>query len=159
LAAGAALVLAAALLTGCGYSMQGRPEVDSVRVERIRNNTTEPGLQDILYDSLAIELGKYGVRLDSGAKNRVEGSLEDITVNNLASKDGLAVHFEVNVKGNFSLVGPGDERRPLTRQSSYIVTFTTTGPLEELTSMRERAIRQAMSDLATELASSVVQGQ
>jgi hypothetical protein len=47
----------------------------------------------------------------------------------------------------------------LRNKNRYIVTFTTTGPLEDLTSQREQAIRLAMRDLATELAASVVYGK
>lgn len=149
------VLLAALALSACGYSVR-RPPVDSVRLGVIKNNTTEPKLEDRLYEALTTELMKNGIRVDSGSSHALEGTIDEITLRGTAEKDEVTVQYEVGINGSFFLVEQSGERKPLRKSNAFIVTFQSEGPLAEVVAFKERATITALRDMAAEIVTSIV---
>ena len=150
------LALLIVSLTGCGYSAAIKPPVDTIKIDITRNLTTEPGLQDLFYETLVLELVRNGISIDPSAAYTLVGALKEVKVRNLAMIDHLTVQFEVNINGEFYLLEPGGGKRTLQSSNVFIVSFVKLGSLEGVMSEQERAIRMALKDLSSELADSIM---
>lgn len=148
-------VLCSVLLIGCGYSLRRAPSFTSLSVGPVANNTSEPRLQDIFYDSLSAELMKRGIRVASGADYRLESSLEEVHISSTAEKEGVSVQYEVTIKGQFFLVAPDGNKTPLRGSNVFTVAFGGEGALELLTAGKELAIKRALEDLSREIAAAL----
>ncbi len=144
------------LLAGCGYNFVSSAPIDTVKLGEIKNMTLEPGMQDQFYETLALELVRKGISIDPSAPYTITGTLEKVAVGNLVMKDHLTVQYEVTVRGDFFLEGPGKRKRPLRKSNVFIVTFVRMGALEGVISERERAIKIALKDLSAELAAAIL---
>jgi hypothetical protein len=151
------IVLAALVLpVGCGYHIRKAPSVDSVRLGRIVNNTTEPKLQDRLYESLLLSLMKNGIRIKNSAQYELKGSIDDIELRGTAEADGVAIQYEVRISGDFVLKGPDGKARKLRSRNVFIVTFGSTGALEDVIAQKETAIMTALDNMASEIVTSII---
>jgi hypothetical protein len=151
------IVLALLVLpAGCGYHIRKAPSVDSVRLGRIVNNTTEPKLQDKLYESLSLSLMKNGIRIKNSAEYELKGSIDDIEIRGTAEADGVAIQYEVRISGNFVLIGPDGKTKKLRNSNVFIVTFGTTGAMEHVIAQKETAIMISLDNMSSEIVTSIL---
>jgi hypothetical protein len=148
--------VAAVVLVGCGYSVRQTPGFSSLAIGRIENNTPEPRLEDILYEELALELSRKGIRVERGAGHALTGSIDRYVLRGLAEREGVNVQFQVQITGNFTLRGPRGEERPIRGSGAFLVTFAGRGPLESVLANRDEAVRRSLRDMAREIVWDIV---
>ena len=150
-------VLFAALLTSCGYSVRPEPAAKALSIGAIDNRTHEPGLAHTLRVELTDRLASRGVLVSDGSKEEITGTLRSLKVLPLAERGGLIVKFSVIIRGEFVLTNPDGTQRQLHTPLNYIVTFGSNVPLNALYSMRELAVKQAISELAEDIAAATAE--
>lgn len=152
------LLFCAALGAGCGYRAMGKSDLpfSSVEVASIKNTTVEPGLEDRLRFALTAELLRNGIRPGHGAEYHVEGTITTYDLRVLTERSGIAMEYEVSVRGEFRLVGPGGSVKALSGGGVFIVAFSSSERLESVLALREKATDRALRDLAAELVASMV---
>lgn len=139
-------------LASCGYSIRPEPTVKAISIGNIDNRSHEPGLGDELRMALTMELVSRGVRVSDNAGHEISGALSGIEITPLAVRSGIVVKFSVRISGGFRLKGPEDEFTVLKTPLSYIVTFGSDVPLDNLYAMRQKAAQRAIKNLAEDLA-------
>jgi hypothetical protein len=141
-------------LCGCGYTLYSRMALpfDSIQIERIDNITLEPKLQDKLYRALTEEFLKNGVTVRPNADYKLSGTIRLFELHILSEKRGVAVEYEAVMKGDFRLKGPSGETKDLKNIGSpFIVSFSGSGPLEDVLAFKEVASEKAAKDIAMEI--------
>ena len=154
------LVLACAMLlvASCGYSIRQSPAISEVRIGEIKNMSFEPGLQDTFIISLERELTRRGIRVDRSAEYVLEGRINNVQIKGTAEAEGVTVQYEVTITGDFFLVhpdGPSEQRKELRGRDNFIVSFNARGDLQQVMSSKEGALRQALDNLASDIATDV----
>lgn len=147
------------ILFGCGYTLQGRTSLpfDSIQIEGIENKTIEPKLQDKFFRAITEEFLKYGVSVQSHADYKLSGTIDRYRLRVLSERSGVAVEYEVIIKGDFRLVGPsGDTRDIKDIGSPFIVSFPASSVLEEVLAFKELASEKAIRDMAMEVAAAII---
>lgn len=146
------------LLSGCGYTLQGKATLPfkSITLGKIINKTFEPGLEDRMQLALIDELMKNGFSIDKSGQHRVEGIINTLELRTLSTKSGVAVEYEVIVRGEFSLIEAKGKTKPLRNSGAYIVSFLSKDSLHGVMAMKEKAIGRALRDLSSELAVSII---
>ncbi|MBI4683601.1 MAG: hypothetical protein HY755_00185 [Nitrospirae bacterium] len=141
------------LLAGCGYKFQGRETLpfDSVRIGKIENKTVEPKLEDKLHRALAEELTKYGITITKSAEHIISGVIESFELKPLSEKEGLAVEYEIVIKGRFFLTRPDGKIIELRNKGAFIVSFYSGGNIQEIMASKEQAIENALKNLSSEI--------
>lgn len=153
------LLSALCFLTGCsGYKFQGRATLpfDSVRIGRIENRTFEPKLEDKLQKTLADELIKNGIMISKNAGHVITGVITKFELKPLTEKDGLAVEYEVIIKGQFFLTSPEGKVTELRNSGVFIVSFYNETSLQALVASKEPAIETALKNLSSEIRAGIV---
>lgn len=155
------LLSALCFLIGCGYKFQGRETLpfDSVRIGRIENRTFEPKLEDKLQKALADELIKNGIMISKNSGHVITGVITKFELKPLTEKEGLAVEYEVIIKGEFFLTSPEGKVTELRNSGVFIVAFYNAGSLNELTASKEPAIETALKNLSSEIRAGIVYRQ
>jgi len=150
-----ACMICAVLVSGCGYSLQGRTDLpfESVSLGVIENKTTEPKLQDRMSRLLAGTLMEYGVDVSPSAMYRIEGSIATFAVTPISEKSLSAIEYQITIIGKFYLVDVQTQRKgPLLEVSSPFVTyFRSSGALVSVLAQKEAASESALKDLSQEL--------
>ena len=156
-AAATALILACAMLlmASCGYSIRQNPAIPEIRIGKIRNMSFEPGLQDIFILSLERELTRRGIRVDRQAGYVLEGTINNIEIKGTAEANDVTVLYEVTITGTFYLVDPGGKRKKLKGRDNFIVFFNARGDLQRVMSSKQGALRRALDNLASDIATDV----
>ena len=152
-------MLIALSLYGCGYSLQSRAALpfDSIQIQRIENKTVEPKLQDRFYEAITQEFLKYGVTVQSNADYKLSGTINRFELRVLSEKEGIAVEYEVIIKGDFRLVEPSGAVKDIKNIGSpFIISFTAPNPLESVLAFKELASEQAIRDMAMEVAAALI---
>lgn len=147
------------LLSACGYAVQTSSPVESVSIGRIENRTFEPKLEDRLSDALVSAFLSNGIRIAGASPYTVKGTINDFELKNLAEKGGVAVRYEVVIKGDFFLVNPDGTSRKLRNSGVFIVSFPSEDALERVLALKEEATVRALNDLAEEIAASILYGR
>lgn len=152
------VVFQTVVISGCGYTLHGKASLpfSSITIGRIINKTFEPGLEDRLQLALVDELMKDGFSIDGSGQNRIEGAVNAFELRTLSIKSGVAVEYEVIVRGDFRLTEASGKTRALRNNGVYIVSFLSTDSLQGVMAMKEKAIEKALSDLSSEIAASVM---
>lgn len=146
-------------LYSCGYTLHNKVSLpfDSIRIGSIENMTAEPKLQDHLHQALAEEFLKRGVNVYSGSGYELSGVIDKFELKILSEKSELAAEYEVIMKGDFQLIGPsGDVRELKNMGSPFIVSFDSTGILNELIAAKEFALHRAVKDMAEEISAAII---
>lgn len=153
----AAIVL---LLTACGYAIHGRANLpfNSISIGSIINKTFEPGLEDRMKIALVDELMKNGLLINSSAGHKINGVINTYELRTLSEKAGVAVQYEVVIRGDFKLIDPSGKARPLMGQGVYIVSFLSAESLQNVMALKEKAIERALRDLSSEVVASAIYG-
>jgi len=142
-------------LAGCGYTIKRSP-VASVHIGMIENMTSEARLNDRLTEALVAAFMKNGIQVRGSSEHSVEGTIESLELNQLAEAGDVTTTYRVVVKGEFFLVGPDGKKTKLANTGKYIITFSSEGSLTPIIAGKELAIRQALDDMADEIAASVL---
>lgn len=153
-------LLIACCFAACGYTLHGRADLPfpSLAVGKIVNNTFEPRLEDRMQVALADELMKSGFLIDSNSGYRLNGTITAFELKTLSEKSGVAVEYEVTVRGDFKLVGSSGKARELRNHGVFIVSFPSTDSLQNVVALKERAIEKALRDLSIEIIASIIYG-
>ena len=148
------------LAVGCGYKIQGKADLpfSSISISKIVNRTYEPRLEDRMQIALVDELMKSGFLIDGNSGYRIEGSLTTFELKTLSEKAGVAVEYEVTVRGDFRLVDPSGKARQLRTHGVFIVSFPSTDSLQSVVALKEKATEKALRDLSTEIIASIIYG-
>ncbi len=143
---------------GCGYTLQGRETLpfDSVRIGHIENRTFEPKLEDKLQKALADELIKNGIMISKSSGYIINGVIEAFELKTLSEKEGLAVEYEVVIKGKFSLTSPEGKVTELRNSGAFIVSFYNAGSVQEIMASKEQAIESALKNLSSEIRAGII---
>ena len=143
---------------GCGYKLQGRESLpfDSVRIGRIENKTYEPKLEDKLQKALADELIKNGIMISKNSEHVINGVIEAFELKALSEKEGIAVEYEVIIKGKFFLTSPEGKATELRNSGAFIVSFYNEGSLQEIMASKEQAIEIALKNLSSEIRAGII---
>lgn len=151
-------VLFSVLLTGCGYTIHGRSSLpfQSIAVSKIVNKTYEPRLEDRMQVALVNELMRSGFVMDSGSGYRIIGNLTTFDLATLSEKVGVAVEYEVTIRGDFRLVDPFGGVRVLRNRGVFIVSFPSTATLQNVIALKELATERALKDFASEIVASII---
>ncbi|HET6515384.1 MAG TPA: LPS assembly lipoprotein LptE [Thermodesulfovibrionales bacterium] len=148
----------ALLLSGCGYTIHGRANLpfQSISIGKIINKTLEPKLEDKMQVALVEELLRNGFIFEKTADHTIDGTITAYDLRVLSEKGGVAAQYEVDIKGNFRLTDASGKTRPLRSSGAFIVSFLSTGNLEDVMAQKELAIDRAMRDFAREIVASVI---
>ena len=148
-------LLTAALISGCGYTLQGRSDLpfDNISLGTIENSTVEPKLQDRMSRLLAETLMEYGVDVRPSAANRIEGTISQFNLTPVSEKSLSAIEYQITVVGDFRLVDVKTQKsQPLLSVSSPFITyFRSSGTLVSVLAQKEAASESALRDLSREL--------
>lgn len=146
------------LVVGCGYTLYGKANLpfQSIAVSKIVNKTFEPGLEDRMQIALTDELMRSGFLIDAGSGYSIIGSLTAFELKTLSEKEGVAVEYEVTIKGDFKLVGPSGRAREMKKRGVFIVSFASTGSLQNVIALKERATEKALKDFSSEIVASII---
>lgn len=145
-------------VSGCGYTLQGKASLPfgSITIGKIINKTFEPGVEDRMQLALVDELMKNGFTIDNSGQHRIDGVINAFELRTLSTKSGVAVEYEVVVRGDFRLTEAAGKTRPLRNSGVYIVSFLSKDSLQGVMAMKEKAIERALKDLASEIAASII---
>jgi outer membrane lipopolysaccharide assembly protein LptE/RlpB len=148
-------LLTAALISGCGYTLQGRSDLpfDDISLGDINNATVEPKLQDRMSRLLAETLMEFGVDVRPLAANRIEGTISHFDLVPVSEKSLTAIEYQITVVGDFKLVDVKTQKsQPLLGISSPFITyFRSSGTLVSVLAQKEAATESALKDLSREL--------
>jgi outer membrane lipopolysaccharide assembly protein LptE/RlpB len=146
------------LVAGCGYTIYGKANLpfQSITVSKIVNKTYEPRLEDKMQTALTDELMRSGFVIDGSSGNRIEGSIATFVLNTLSEKSGVAVEYEVVIKGDFKLIDPLGKTRELRQRGVFIVSFSSTDSLQNVVARKEMAIEKALKDFSSEIVASII---
>lgn len=148
-------LLMAALVSGCGYTLQGKANLpfDSVSLGTIQNTTVEPKLQDRMSRLLAETFMEYGFDVRPAAMHKIEGTIFRFDLIPVSEKSLTAIEYQITVVANFDLIDEQTRKRePLASVSSPFITyFRTSGALVSVLADKEAATEKALRDLSQEL--------
>ena len=152
-------LLSALCISGCGYTLQSRTTLpfNSIQIQGIENKTVEPKLQDMFYRAVTEEFLKHGISVQSHADYKLSGTINRYKLNVLSERSGVAVEYEVIIKGDFRLVGPSGNAKDIKNIGSpFIVSFPVSGPLEDVLAFKELASERAIRDMAMEVVAALI---
>lgn len=102
------------------------------------------------------ELIRSGFVIDGSSGHSIDGSLTTFVLNTLSTKNGVAVEYEVVIKGDFRLVDPFGKARALRHQGVFIVSFSSADSLQNVVAQKELAIERALKDFSSEIVASII---
>ncbi|MCL5021851.1 MAG: LPS assembly lipoprotein LptE [Nitrospirae bacterium] len=149
------------LASGCGYTLQGRADLpfQSVAIGKMINRTFEPRLEDRMQTALVDELLKSGFLIDGSSGYKIIGNLTSFDLKTLSEKSGVALEYEVTIGGDFRLIDPSGKARQLRNRGVFIVSFPSTGGLQDVVALKEQATEKALRDLSVEIVASIIYGR
>jgi len=159
--AGLTIFLLSWVLWGCGYRLEGRetslpPEIQTIAVPTLANQTLEAGIENVFTTALVREFNRDRrlrlVRAKEG-DSILRGSIQDFSVSSVTYDDaGFVVEYRVEVTMEVSL-----------RRVDTDEVLWQTGPIREIETYRatsnvltnEARKREAVEQIARELAETV----
>ncbi|MDA8387181.1 MAG: LPS assembly lipoprotein LptE [Nitrospiraceae bacterium] len=154
----AACLLGLLMLSGCGYTFAGRKylRVTSVKIGPIKNNSSEPGLSEMLVSALSDELSKQGIDVDQDSPNRIEGSLDRFDLTGTSEENQSFTAYQVAISGHFVLRDANGKEFLLPGTAPFIVSFSSQGALNQVFAQRELAVQAGMQQLASQIVSGLL---
>ncbi|MBI5188729.1 MAG: hypothetical protein HZA07_06645 [Nitrospirae bacterium] len=142
-------------LFGCGYTIHSKISLpfDSIQIGKIENKTLEPKLQDRLHKALTEEFLKHGIQVGAtGSGYRLECIIEHFDLNTLSERNDITVEYEVVIRGNFKLIDPSGNAKDFKDICSpFIVSFPSSGRLEDVLAYKELVSERVVRDMAMEI--------
>ncbi|HMK56128.1 MAG TPA: LPS assembly lipoprotein LptE [Dissulfurispiraceae bacterium] len=153
-------LLMSLLVSGCGYTLQGRSELpfDTVSIGAIQNATVEPKLQDRMSRLLAESLMEYGFDVRQAAAYRIEVTIVKFDLVPVSEKSLTAIEYQITVVGDFRVVDVRTQQtQPLLGVASPFITyFRSSGSLVSVLAQKEAATESALRDLSQELVRRII---
>lgn len=144
---------------GCGYTVLTKANLpfDTVKIGNIKNTTSEPKLQDKLYEALTVAFMKRGVSVTDSSDNVVEGTINYFGVGIAATSQNVASSYVTVIKGDFTFKGPDGKVRRLPGMSSpFYESFDSQLAVNDIISAKESEDEQAIGSLALRLVSELL---
>ena len=156
--ASAALLGFLLALSGCGYTFAGRQglKVTSVSIGPIKNNSSEPGLAQMLIPALSDELSKQGINVDQDSPNRLEGTLDRFDLTGVSEENQSFTAYQVTMSGHFVLKSANGKEILLPGTAPFIVSFSSQGTLNQVFAQRQTAVQSGMQQLASQIVSGLL---
>jgi outer membrane lipopolysaccharide assembly protein LptE/RlpB len=164
-----AIVIATALLSGCGYTLVGRGStlpagLKVIRFETLANETSRVGVEQRVSREVARELatrGRFEVRADSrGADAELSGAVTQFDLYPVAFDDvGRAKEYQVAVTARVTLKTLPDEK-VLWENPAYTFreNYTLSASAASYADRENEAIDRVAERFAASLVSSVLEG-
>lgn len=152
-------LLSAVFFLGCGYSIHNRASLPfkEIQIISVENQTIEPKLQDRLYEALAEEFLQRGVKVTDSALCKLSGVINKFELRVLSEKEGVAVEYEVIVRGDFKFIdSTGRSKEIKNIGSPFIVSFYSRGQLDEVIALKELTSQRAVKHLAAEVVTNII---
>jgi hypothetical protein len=146
-------------INGCGYTLHGRSALpfQDVAIGVIENKTVEPKLQDNLAVALTQEFLKEGITVTPAAQYKLSGVIHTFSLRILSEKSDVAAEYEVTIKGDFRIIDPSGKITEMKQVGSpFIVSFPSSGQLNELIAFKEQASNRALQDMAAEIVANLI---
>ena len=148
-------LLLAALVTGCGYTLQGRADLpfETLSLGTIQNTTVEPKLQDRMSRLLAQTLMEYGFDVRPAARYKIEGSITRFILTPVSEKSLTAIEYAITIVADFSVIDILTQKKESLAyvSSPFITYFRSSGALVSVLAQKEAATESALRDLSQEL--------
>lgn len=144
---------------GCGYTIHKKTELpfDTIQVTSIENKTLEPKLQDRLCNAITLEFLKHGISVQKSAGYKLDGIIKKFELKVLSEKSDIAVEYEITIIGDFKLTGPDGKTKEFKNIGSpFIVSFSSTGLLNELIANKENITEKAVKEMAADLVATII---
>ena len=149
------------MLSGCGYSVYTKSSLpfDAIHIDRFENRTSQPKLEDKLLRSLTEEFVQQGIAVYSHAQYRLSGVIKHYDVRMLSQKSGSAAEYEVIIESDCKLFEPSGEKRIFKDIGSpFIVSFPSSGTLEEMVASKDLALDRALQEISKEIVALLMYG-
>ncbi|GBD98266.1 hypothetical protein BMS3Abin07_00277 [bacterium BMS3Abin07] len=147
------------LVTGCGYTVRktsGLPFRD-INISSIINKTSEPNIEDVLYEKLGTEFLKQGIQVKASSKYILNGEINEFLLKVVSEKNEFSREYEVVIRADFSISGPDNFRKRYNAmQSPFIESFIAERSINSIISLKETATEQALESLADRLVTEVI---
>jgi hypothetical protein len=146
-------------VSSCGYQIHNRAALPfkAIKIGKIENKTLEPKLQDRLYTALTEEFLKQGVDVSPAAGYKISGTIHQFDLRVLSEKSDVAADYELIIKADFTLTDPSGKAKEFKNITSpFIISFSGTGPLNDLIASKELAYERAMRDMAMEIVAALI---
>lgn len=144
------LILLILSLSSCGYSISGRKSlgIDSIKIGKIVNKTSEPYLQDELNTALVDEFQRRGVKITDLSENIIEGEITDYKLLLLSEQKGMGLEYQTQITGNFKVVCENKTFEYKGITSPSIDYFAAQNNLNSSISQKETSNQQAIKGVA-----------
>jgi outer membrane lipopolysaccharide assembly protein LptE/RlpB len=153
-------LLFAVLVSGCGYTLQGKSSLpfEAVSLGVMQNTTVEPKLQDRMSRLLAETLMEYGFDVRTSAKYRIEGKISRFDVTPVSEKSLTAIEYQIVITADFDLVDMQTQKKEIIASvsSPFITYFRSSGALVSVLAQKEASTESAIKDLSQELVRQIV---
>lgn len=149
------------LLPGCGYAIYTKSSLpfDAIQIDRFVNRTSQPKLEDKLFRALTEEFVRQGIPVLSQAEYKLGGVIRHYDVRMLSEKSGSAAEYEVIIESDLTLFEPSGEKRVFKDIGSpFIVSFPSSGTLEELVASKDLALDRALQEISQEIVGILIYG-
>jgi len=132
---------------------------DSIHIDRFENRTSQPKLEDKLFRALTEEFVKQGINVYSHAEYKLGGVIKHYDLRILSEKSGSAAEYEVIIESDFSLFDPSGEKKTFKDIGSpFIVSFPSSGTLEEMVATKDLALDRALQEISREIVALLMYG-
>ena len=153
-------LLFAVLVSGCGYTLQGRSDLpfEAVSLGAIQNTTVEPKLQDRMSRLLAETLMESGFDVRNSARYRIEGKISRFDLTPVSEKSLTAIEYQITLTADFDLVDMQTQKKEVLASvsSPFITYFRSSGALVSVLAQKEASTESAIRDLSQELVRRIV---
>jgi hypothetical protein len=125
---------------------------DAIHIDHFENRTSQPKLEDKLFRALTEELVKQGIAVYPHAEYKLAGVIKHYDVRMLSQKSGSAAEYEVIIESDFRFIEPSGEKKFFKDIGSpFIVSFPSSGTLEELVASKDLALEMALQEISQEI--------
>ena len=149
------------MLQACGYTVYTKSSLpfDAIQISRFENRTSQPKLEDKLFRALTEEFVKQGIAVYSHADYILGGVIKHYDIRMLSQKSGSAAEYEVIIESDFKLAEPSGETRIFKNIGSpFIVSFPSSGTLEEMVALKDLALDRALQEISREFVALLMYG-
>lgn len=153
------LVAIIVLLWGCGYSLRNDTHLAfrDITISSITNESSQPDIEDILYEALVRELTRNGIRVVRSSDFVLSGKITDYSLRTVSERGDFTSAYEITIRADIRIKGPdGFERDYLSRSSPFIESFNAPSDLNAATVQRQLATVKSLQSLARAVVAEVI---
>ncbi|MBF0540841.1 MAG: hypothetical protein HQK91_05260 [Nitrospirae bacterium] len=144
------IILLALSIISCGYTIASRASlsIDSIKIGKIINKTSEPSLQDMLNIALVDEFQRRGVKVTDSSDNIIDADIISYKLDLLSEKKELGLEYQTNIKVDFRVRCNGEDREYRGVTSPSIDYFAGQSALNSTAAHKQLSDKQAMDGIA-----------